>query len=70
MSVTASSPSSYDIFRFDRPGWIPESVGDDWDPHPYAYQTEEELMPAGRFHSRYIRTLAEMLRPLFSRMGL
>lgn len=70
MSVTASPPPGYDIFRPDRPGWIPESVGDDWDPDPYAYQTQEELMPAGRFHNLYLQILAEMLGPLLGRMGL
>ena len=59
-----------DIFRADRPGWIPESVGDDWDRNPYAYQTREELMPAGHFHNLYVQILAEMLRPLLARKGL
>ncbi len=59
-----------DIFRADRPGWIPESVGDDWDRNPYAYQTREELMPAGHFHTLYLQILAEMLRPLLARKGL
>src|SRR5262245_38755419 len=70
MATTAPSHPGYDIFRHDRPGWIPEWVGDDWDPHPYAYQTEEELMPAGRFHGLYLQTLAEMLGPLLERLSL
>ncbi len=61
---------TYDIFRPDRPGWIPEGVGDDWDPNPYAYQTREELMPAGHHHSLYIQLLAEMLTPVLERRGL
>jgi Uma2 family endonuclease len=61
---------TYDIFRPDRPGWIPEWVGDDWDPHPYAYQTREELMPAGHHHSLYIQLLAEMLTPVLERRSL
>lgn len=68
--ATTPARPAYDIFRRDRPGWIPEWVGDDWDPHPYAYQTEEQLMPAGRFHSRYIQILAEMLSPFLERLGL
>jgi Uma2 family endonuclease len=67
---TLSKRPTYDIFRRDRPGWIPEWVGDDWDPHPYAYQTDEELMPAGNIHSLYIQLLAEMLTPVLERRGL
>lgn len=70
MTATASPAPAYDIFRHDRPGWIPEWVGDDWDPHPYAYQTEEELMPSGRFHNLYLHMLTEMLGPLLRRLGL
>jgi Uma2 family endonuclease len=61
---------TYDIFRPDRPGWIPEWVGDDWNPHPYAYQTREELMPAGNIQSLYIQLLAEMLTTVLERRGL
>jgi Uma2 family endonuclease len=67
---TLSKRPPYDIFRRDRPGWIPEWVGDDWDPNPYAYQTDEELMPAGHYHSLYIQALAEMLTPVLERRGL
>jgi Uma2 family endonuclease len=70
MATPSSTHHSYDIFRRDRPGWIPEWVGDDWDPNPYAYQTREELMPAGRFHYLYVQMLAEMLGPLLKRLGL
>jgi hypothetical protein len=68
--TTPSSPVKHDIFRRDRPGWIPEDVGDDWDPNPYAYQTEEQLMPAGRFHGLYLQMVAEMLQPVLGRQGL
>jgi Uma2 family endonuclease len=69
-SETLVKRPTYDIFRPDRPGWIPEWVGDDWDPNPYAYQTREELMPAGHHHSLYIQLLAEMLMPVLERRGL
>jgi Uma2 family endonuclease len=70
MATTLPERPRYDIFRRDRPGWIPEWVGDDWDPHPYAYQTDEELMPAGHAHGLYIQMLAEMLKPLLERLGM
>ena len=70
MATTLPERLPYDIFRHDRPGWIPEWVGDDWDPHPYAYQTREELMPAGYAHGLYIQMLAEMLKPLLERLGM
>jgi|GEM_PF-1041512 len=34
----------------DRPKWIPDHILENWDPDPYAYQTEEDLMPAGGPH--------------------
>jgi Uma2 family endonuclease len=67
---TVSKRPPYDIFRRDRPGWIPEWIGDDWDPNPYAYQTDEELMPAGHYHSLYLQVLAEMLAPVLERLKL
>jgi Uma2 family endonuclease len=69
IEITKQRPT-YDLFRPDRPGWIPEWVGDDWDPSPFAYQTREELMPAGRFHNLYLQTLAEILKPLLVRLKL
>src|SRR5690348_15005653 len=42
MATTLPDRPPYDIFRRDRPGWIPEWVGDDWDPHPYAYQADQQ----------------------------
>jgi hypothetical protein len=53
----------------DRPGWIPPEVGDDWDPNPYAYQTEEEMMPAGYQHNRYLQILTQMLEPYLQTLG-
>jgi Uma2 family endonuclease len=70
MATTLPERPAHDIFRKDRPGWIPEWVGDEWDPHPYAYQTREELMPAGHAHGLYIQMLAEMLKPLLERLGM
>ncbi len=56
--------------RKDRPAWIPDDVGDDWDPNPYAYQTEEERMPAGLTHSDYIKVIVLMLELYLTRIGL
>lgn len=67
---TRPQSATVDLFHPDRPGWIPEWVGDDWDPNPYAYQTREELMPAGHEHSLYIQILAEMLTAVLERRGL
>lgn len=69
MATTHPEHLPYDIFRPDRPGWIPEWVGDDWDPNPYAYQTREELMPAGHTHNLYLITLAQMLAPHLQQQG-
>lgn len=46
----------------DRPGWIPPDILYDWDPDPYAYQTEEELMPAGGLHGQILAYITEILR--------
>jgi len=46
----------------DRPGWIPADILYDWDTCPYAYQTEEELMPAGGLHGYLLLYIAEILR--------
>ncbi len=52
----------------DRPGWIPHDITHDWDTNPYAYQTEEELMPAGGTHGRILNYIVEILRiPLKSK---
>jgi hypothetical protein len=45
-TLTKTDPSA----TIDRPGWIPSDLAQEWDPDPYAYQTEEELMPAGGLH--------------------
>ena len=38
----------------DRPGWIPPEITDGWNPNPYAYQTEAELMPGGGLHGNIL----------------
>ncbi len=67
---TTLSPAESVIARRDRPGWIPPNVGDDWDPDPYAYQTEEEMMPAGIWHNTCMLILASMLMTYLPRRGL
>jgi len=56
--------------RADRPGWIPKEIRHNWDTCPYAYQTEEELMPAGGLHGELLTYLAEILRDFLERKGL
>ncbi|MEM7533474.1 MAG: hypothetical protein AAF639_14930 [Chloroflexota bacterium] len=34
----------------ERPAWIPAHINANWDADPYAYQTEEEMMPGGIVH--------------------
>jgi Uma2 family endonuclease len=53
----------------DRPGWIPPDIVTNWDPDPYAYQTEEELMPAGGPHGQLLTYLVEVLRLSFKQRG-
>ena len=45
----------------DRPGWIPPNIVADWDPSPYAYQTEEELMPQGPIHDDLMTIISGVL---------
>ena len=54
----------------DRPDWIPPDILYDWDTCPYAYQTEEELMPAGGLHGEILTYIAEILRYFFKTRGL
>jgi Uma2 family endonuclease len=54
----------------DRPGWIPSHIVRDWNPSPYAYQTEEELMPAGGLHGQILNYLMELLRHFLEQQGL
>jgi Uma2 family endonuclease len=54
----------------DRPGWIPPEITANWDTDPYAYQTEEELMPGGGLHGQILAYLMELLRATLRRRGL
>ncbi len=54
----------------DRPGWIPPEITYDWDTDPYAYQTEEELMPAGGPHGILLIHIAGILSDFFERKGM
>lgn len=54
----------------DRPGWVPAEITANWDPNPYAYQTEEELMPAGGLHGQLLAYIVELLRYVLARRGL
>ncbi len=54
----------------ERPGWIPDDIGEDWDPDPYAYQTEEEIMPAGTYHGLFLMMVIQMLDGYVQTLGL
>jgi len=54
----------------DCPGWIPAHIGQRWDKNPYAYQTEEELMPAGGLHGQMIGYVMEILRDYLEKHNL
>jgi Uma2 family endonuclease len=53
-----------------RPGWIPPHILHGWDPDPYAYQTEEEMMPAGGPHGEMLAYLAENLKDFLKIRGM
>jgi len=55
--------------NMDRPGWIPAHITKDWDPDPYAYQTEEELMAAGGLHGRILTYIVELVRHFIEGRG-
>ena len=54
----------------DRPGWIPKEITHNWDTCPYAYQTEEELMPAGGPHGELLMYLGQILENFLKKKGL
>ncbi len=54
-------PSDYDT-PADRPGWIPPDITHEWNTDPYAYQTEEELMPGGGLHGRILAYMMAILQ--------
>ncbi|MDM8550315.1 Uma2 family endonuclease [Desulfobacterales bacterium HSG2] len=65
MNATLKIPEA-SVPPTDRPAWIPPEILSDWDMNPYAYQTEEELMPAGSLHGElvvYIMGLRTFLKP-------
>lgn len=51
-----------DHITTDRPGWIPDHVGENWDKNPYAYLTDEEQMSAGGPHNQLLAHIMEILR--------
>ena len=55
---------------FDRPGWIPAHITENWDPDPYAYQTEEELMAQGGSHAVVIRIVQDVIEPYVKRLNM
>ncbi|MDM8523692.1 Uma2 family endonuclease [Desulfococcaceae bacterium HSG8] len=59
LKIPESAPC---LSAYDRPGWIPPGILHDWDTDPYAYQTEEELMPAGGLHGKLLNYISEILR--------
>lgn len=68
MKVSLSSPTP--TSPPDRPGWIPGHIVRDWNPSPYAYQTEEEAMPAGGLQGQILAYLMELLRHFLEQQGL
>jgi Uma2 family endonuclease len=50
------------VAKCDRPGWIPSQIKSNWDTYPYAYQTEEEMMPQGGLHGLLSAYICELLR--------
>ena len=57
-------------FLVDRPAWIPDHILDGWDTSPYAYQTEEEQMPAGGPHGRLLSYIFALVSYLIEPKGL
>jgi len=54
----------------ERPGWIPSHLTENWDTDPFAYQTEEELMPAGGLHGQLLSYITEVVRIPLKKQGL
>ncbi|MDM8550695.1 Uma2 family endonuclease [Desulfobacterales bacterium HSG2] len=68
MSTALKMPES--DLAADRPAWIPDHVTRDWDTNPYAYQTEEELTPAGGPRGQLLAYIMEVLRDVLAKRGL
>ncbi|MEZ4865492.1 MAG: Uma2 family endonuclease [Caldilineaceae bacterium] len=69
MAQTLPTPDITHPPTIDRPGWIPPHITHDWDPSPYAYQTEEELMAAGGLHGRILTYIVELVRHFIEARG-
>lgn len=67
---TLMKPLALPKVTIERPGWIPSEITHDWDVCPYAYQTEEELMPAGGLHGQFLAYMMEVLRDALQKRGL
>ncbi len=66
-------PTRYDLpesQEIERPGWIPTEITANWDTDPYAYQTEEEMMPQGGPHGQLSGYLFELLRSYLEQKDL
>ncbi|MDM8522902.1 Uma2 family endonuclease [Desulfococcaceae bacterium HSG8] len=71
MNIALKMPApSFFADAHDRPGWIPPDIVRNWDTNPYAYQTEEELMPAGGLHGKILAYIMEVLRDFLEKQGL
>lgn len=62
--------STMGAVKVDRPGWIPPHITKNWDTDPFAYQTEEELMPAGGLHGQLLTYVTEVVRVPLEKQGL
>ncbi len=67
MSITLKIPETG---ASDRPGWIPPEITHDWDTDPYAYQTEEELMPGGALHGNLWSHFGQTPKYFLKKKGL
>lgn len=71
MSLVLDKPQKQTkTFLVDRPAWIPDHIIEDWDTCPYAYQTEEELMPAGGPHGRVLESILRLIGHLLEAKDL
>ncbi len=57
------------VHRLKRPAWIPPEITENWDPSPYAYQTEEELVPAGGLHGELLFYIVDALKTHLEQKG-
>ncbi|MEM7530847.1 MAG: hypothetical protein AAF639_01620 [Chloroflexota bacterium] len=64
------SPAKKDQGRKNRPKWIPDHIGDNFDTDPYAYQTEEDLMPGGQPHGETLGDIWELTHKWLRKNGM